>query len=205
VVRSDVLSEDEVDGMIRRADKLFESEYFKLRAKALISLFYLTGKRVSEVASVRSEDVQIKGDYLSVTFTVVKKRRQNILSTRREKLLPLASKYTQHILNYLNHLKEICPESQYLFPSVRSVFGYTTIQPNKHLSRKSIWWTVKALNPNAWCHLFRETMGAKIVRSDPSIIAPFKVMRRLDLESHTTAFRYMQRYTAEVIEESEGT
>ena len=43
-------------------------------------------------------------------------------------------------------------------------------------------------------------MGAKIVRSDPTIMAPFKVMQRLDLESYTTAFRYMRRYAVDIIE-----
>ena len=41
---------------------------------------------------------------------------------------------------------------------------------------------------------------AQIVREDPSIIAPFRVMRSLDLESYVTAFHYMERFAGEVIE-----
>jgi hypothetical protein len=51
--------------------------------------------------------------------------------------------------------------------------------------------------------LFREKAGASIVKKDPSIIAPFKVMRRLNLESFTTAFNYMRRYAEDVIDTQE--
>ena len=101
-------------------------------------------------------------------------------------------------------MKKKHPECKFLFPSIKNVFGETLVfYPDKHLSGRHILRIIKQFNPRAWCHLFRETMGAKIVRSDPTIMAPFRVMRRLDLESHTTAFRYMQRYAADIIEKEE--
>ena len=43
-------------------------------------------------------------------------------------------------------------------------------------------------------------MGAEIVRADPTIMAAFKVMKRLDLEDYNTRLRYMRRYAIDVIE-----
>jgi len=203
VQRKDVLSEEEIEDMIKRAQQI-ENEYFRLRALALISIFYKTGKRRAEVACLEVDDLKIKGKYLSVTFTVVKKRKKNVMSVRREKLLPLNDRFTQYIIDYWMWMRKHHPECHYLFPSIKCVFGGAYVfSRDRHLSGRHVLRIIKMLNPQAWCHLFRETMGAKIVRSDPTIIAPFKVMRRLDLESHTTAFRYMQRYAADIIEEAE--
>jgi len=203
VNRKDVLSEDEIESMIKRAEQL-EDDYFRLRALALVSIFYKTGKRRAEVANLEMDDLKVKGKYLSITFTVVKKRKKNVMSTRREKLLPLDDRFTKYIMDYWSYMKRNHPECRFLFPSVRSFFGESLVfYPNRHLSGRHILRIIKQLNPRAWCHLFRETMGAKIVRGDPTIMAPFKVMRRLDLESHTTAFRYMQRYVADIIEKEE--
>jgi hypothetical protein len=51
-----------------------------------------------------------------------------------------------------------------------------------------------------WCHLFRETAASDVVKSDPSIIGAFKVQRRLDLENIQTGFRYLKRFSADLIE-----
>ena len=59
---------------------------------------------------------------------------------------------------------------------------------------------IKEVDSQAWVHLFRETMGAEIVRADPTIMAAFKVMKRLDLEDYNTRLRYMRRYAIDVIE-----
>ena len=205
VRRKDVLSEQEVQAMIKKADTL-PNEYFRLRAKALISIFYKTGKRRAEVARLEMDDLEIVEDrFLKIRFTVMKKRKKKLLATIREKLLPLDDPYTQHIINYWNWMRKHHPECQYLFPSTRSVFGLGLhFYPDKHLSGRQILRIIKALNPRAWCHLFRETMGAKIVRADATIMAPFRVMRRLDLEKPETAFRYMVRYAIDVIEKEEG-
>jgi len=59
---------------------------------------------------------------------------------------------------------------------------------------------VQKYNSYAWCHLFRETVGADIVRKDRSIMAVWKVKKRLDLEKTETAWKHMDRYGIDVIE-----
>ena len=202
VQRKDVLSPEEVDASLDRADEL--DPYSRLRAKALLSIFYKTGKRRREVATLELDDLERKDDQLSITFTVVKKRKGHTVTKRRTKLISLDDPFAQHIIDYLEYMTEKHPNCRYLFPSTRSVFGAALhFYENKHISGRQVLRIMKSLNPECWCHLFRETVGAKIVRSDPTIMAPFRVMRRLDLESHVTAFRYMQRYASDVIESEE--
>lgn len=198
-----LLEQQEVDAMLKRADKI-EDTYFRLRSKALVSLFDLTGKRRIEVATLKQEDAMIEDEYLRVTFIVAKKRARTSSANRRTKLLPLEDYRTQNIVEYEEWMRGHHPECEYLFPRTHNIFGVGLLfYPDEHISGRHILRLVKALDPTAWCHLFREKVGASIVKKDPSIIAPFKVMRRLDLESYTTAFNYMRRYAEDIIETEE--
>lgn len=206
--RKDILSDREIGDMLQKADKL-KPEYYRLRAKALISLF-ITGKRREEVATLEIADLEIKDNFLYITFTVVKKRKKKVLATRRPKRFPLENPYAHHIVKYLEWMKQNHPECQYLFPSVNSVFGITlAFYKDKHLSGRQILRTIKQLNPKAWCHLFRETRGAEVVRADErkrgeaSLMTVYRVKRALDLERETTAWNYINRYATETIEKEE--
>jgi len=169
-----------------------------------VAIFFKTGKRRIEVANLKVNDLKIKGNYLSITFIVVKKRKKDLMSRKREKQLPLDDEFTNYIIEYWRHMQNHHSNCTFLFPSRRSVFGkYSYVYPHSHLSGRQILRVIKTLSPDGWCHLFRETVGAKIVRADPTIMAPFKVKRRLDLEQVSTAFRYMERYAADVIEKEE--
>lgn len=206
--RKGVLSTREVDEMLKEADNI-KSMYFSLRAKALISIFK-TGKRRASVAALEVADLEKKGDYLYITFTVVKKRKKDILSRRRTKRFKLSSRYAQNILAYLDYLQTHHSECKFMFPSIHSVFGLGyAVSEDRHLSGRQILRIVKQLNPKAWCHLFRETRGAEIVKKDESekgeasILTVYRVKRALDLESEATAWRYINRYATETIEDEE--
>ena len=205
VERKDVLSDKEIEAMIMKADR-FKPEYFQLRAKALISLF-MTGKRREEVATLEKTDLKIEGKFLYITFTVVKKRKKKILSTRRTKRFLLETKYAHYIIEYLEWMKTNKSECQFLFPSITSVFGFgLAFHTSKHLSGRQILRIIKQLNPKAWCHLFRETRGAEVVRADErkrgeaSLMTVYRVKHALDLERATTAWNYIDRYATETIE-----
>jgi len=203
VDRKTVYATEEIDNMIKRADDL-GNFYFKIRAKALVAIFARTGKRRLEVATVERDDVKVRGENLSITFTVVKKRKKTVFAKRREKQIPLMDDYAKHVFEYSQYMNMNHAYCKYLFPSVKSVFGVAlSFSKDEHLSGRQILRIIKQLNPQGWCHLFRETVGANIVRNDPTIMAPFKVMRRLDLESHQTAFIYMRRYAVDVIKKEE--
>lgn len=204
VQRKTVLSGAEIDEMMNRADQL-KHEYFKLRAKAIVAILARTGKRREEVATLQMNDLRIEGNMLSLMFSVGKKRLKSALATAREKQISLRDRYAVFILDYYEYMNMNHPYCKFLFPSVKSVFGVgLAFSKDKHLSGRQVLRIIKALNPRAWCHLFRETQGAKIARGDPSIVGVFKIMRRLDLKSETSALRYVRRYAIDQIETEEN-
>ena len=203
VQRKDVLSQKELEDMIKRADSL-KCEYFRLRAKALIALF-ASGKRREEVATLTMDDLYVNGEFLYVRFTVVKKRKKQVITKVREKKYPLNNMFTQFILDYWHWMQKHHPECKYLFPSVTNVFGRAlAFHKDKHLTGRQILNIIKDLNPKAWCHLFRETRAANVIRADQAkgrldIFTVYKVMFSLDLERESTAWNYIRRYASEIV------
>ena len=64
-----------------------------------------------------------------------------------------------------------------------------------------MWRVVVSASEEAWPHLFRETVGARVVkRHGQTIVSLFAVKRRLDLERLDTAMRYIDRYVGEKME-----
>lgn len=197
--RTTVISDSEFNEALENAENL-GSEYFRLRAKAVLSMLRLTGKRRGEIAQLPLDNLVQKGDFLNVTFILEKKRKGNVLQKLSTKSLPLHDDLTQHILAYLDYL--FCLETRplYWLPSGRCVFGNYVILPEKHLSGREVFNIVRQCTDTFWCHLFRETVAADIIKQDSTIIAAFKVQRRLDLESYQTGFNYLRRFASDIIE-----
>jgi len=177
-------------------------EYYRIRDAAVLCIFMLTGKRVREVAQLKQNDLALNDSSLNITFNVVKKRKEQMLTTRREKEIPLSDPLTKYIIAYRTWMLENVGEQiEWLFPTTHySPFLNTLTLDKKPLTTRQLLRIVQKHNKNIWCHLFRETVGAEIVRADPSVMAVWKVMRRLDLEKEETAYHYMQRYGKDVIE-----
>jgi hypothetical protein len=58
---------------------------------------------------------------------------------------------------------------------------------------------VRDTSETIWPHLFPETVASDIVKQDNSIIAAFKVQKRLDLKDMRTGFNYLQRFAKDII------
>jgi len=128
---------------------------------------------------------------ISVTFT--SKQAKSI------KAFPLSDPLTQNLLKYLDYLTSLNLHPKFWLPSGKSVFGNYCIIPDRHLSDREVFNIVRGTSETLWPHLFRETVASDIVRQDNSIIAAFKVQKRLDLEDMRTGFNYLQRFAKEVI------
>ena len=51
-----------------------------------------------------------------------------------------------------------------------------------------------------WCHLFRDSLGADIVKKyKGDVVSVYEVQKILDLERTSTAFRYLRRYAEQKI------
>jgi len=119
------------------------------------------------------------------------------------KAFPLSDPLTQNILRYHEYLSSLNPIPKFWLPSGKSVFGNYFIIPDRHLSDREVFNIVRDSSETMWPHLFRETVASDIVKQDNSIIAAFKVQKRLDLEDMRTGFNYLQRFARDIIKREE--
>jgi len=200
--RPDVIGLAEFQEMYRVLVGAEGHSYYVKRNLAILCLLWLTGKRAEEVASVNLHTIEATRDTLDVAFVVGKKRVIARHSTRI-KSIPLEDPYAKPVLEYYNHMMDHHADCSYLFPSTRySNLNHTvTLDPDRHLSRTTVWRVVVSASEEAWPHLFRETVGARVVkRHGQTIVSLFAVKRRLDLERLDTAMRYLDRYVGERME-----
>jgi ribosomal protein L40E len=222
-------------GCFLETAELIKDEFFRLRAKAVLCLLRLTGKRREEIAKVQFDFVKIEYGFLSVTFELEKKKRRkkicaecgavnskassfckkcgsNIseIETRSNKKpdlstksIPLTDPLAQPISKYVNYLRNRVLEPKFLFPSGKSVFGNYFLIQDRHLTGRQIFNIVRNISETIWPHLFRETVGADVIKADSTIIGAFKVMNRLDLENYETGFHYLKRYASDIIQREE--
>lgn len=200
--RIDVIGLAEFQEMYKTLEAADAHPYYMMRNLAIICLLWLTGKRANEVASILLQAIQLTKDSLIVAFVVGKKHTITRYSTRT-KAIPLNDPYAKPVLDYYTHMMDAHPDCLYLFPSTRySNLNYSvTIDPEKPLDRTTVWRVVISAGEETWPHLFRETVGARVVnRYGDTINGLFAVKRRLDLERLETAMRYVERYAGEKLE-----
>jgi len=115
------------------------------------------------------------------------------------KAFQLTDPLTQNVLRYYEYLRTLNPAPKFWLPSGKCIFGNYFIIPDRHLSDREVFNIVRETSETIWPHLFRETVASDIVKQDNSIIAAFKVQKRLDLEDMRTGFNYLQRFAKEII------
>jgi integrase len=202
--RTTVVTDSEFAEVMRKATEIRDI-FLRLRARAILCLFRLTGKRRGELAMLPLENFRIQGNYLTVTFILEKKRKDILLSKTSDKSIPLTDPLTRPILEYLEYLHRLEPKPKYFLPRVKSLFGNNFIMLEHHISGRQVFNVVRKLSGSLWPHLFRETAACDVIKSDSSIMGAFKVQRRLDLEDFRTGFSYLRRFAADVIEREQGT
>lgn len=196
----DILGNQELGEMLEKA-QANSIEFFKARDSCVIALLRLTGKRREEIAILPMENVWIAENNIFVKFLLVK-RRKNPDKVSLKKI-STNHQLARYILDYLAWLSKNLPDTKFFFPS--NFYSGLTQQCEfdfyKHLSGSQIYRIVKKYNPQAWCHLFRDTVGADIAKSDPTLMAVFRIKQRLDHVNEQTAWKYLRRYAGEVVGE----
>lgn len=203
VSRQTVITESEFQEALDRA-AMIKSEFLRLRAFAVLSLLRLTGKRRGEIAILPLDNFKVEDKFLNVIFILEKKRKDKVLHKLATKSLPLTDPLTQNILVYLEYLNKSEPKPKFWLPRAKSVFGTIIILSDFHIGGRQVFNIVRNLSLTIWPHLFRETVASDIIKQDDTIIAAFKVQRRLDLADFRTGFNYLRRFASEVIEREES-
>jgi integrase len=170
--RSDILRTKEIEETLANSDNWL---------KALVCLAWLFGKRINELLQVRKEDVYTKDSYLYVRFFVSKKKTRADPPVPKPylKRITLRNKFTKPVLT---HWKTV--ESGRLFP----------------LSRQLALYYLKKANPQAWFHLFRESLATEMAERGAT---EEKLMHWFDWERVDTAHDYVKRGTGLTEEYSE--
>lgn len=70
-----VPTDQEMTQILKQAD-LIENEYFRLRAKAIIGLLKIFGKRRIELSFLEMADIYVENGMLYITFTIAKKHKR---------------------------------------------------------------------------------------------------------------------------------
>jgi site-specific recombinase XerD len=203
--RKTVITGQEFKSMLDKAN-LLQDEFLRLRALALLCLLRLTGKRRTEMAILEVDSFKVDATFLNVTFTLLKKRKDVVLSKLATKSIPLSDSLTKPILAYLEYLKRQKPVPKYFLPSTRRLWGSGSVHilANEHLEGRQVFNIVRGLSESVWPHLFRETVASDIIQQDSSIIAAFKVQQRLDLADMRTGFNYLRRFASDIIQRGTG-
>lgn len=122
-----VLSQEDVEALIAKAQETNDAE--SIRLVCILEIFYASGLRVSELASLPLSAARNRDGFLLVMG-----------KGRKERLAPLNAPARAAIKNYMKVREEFLPaktkESKYLFPS-RSAEG--------HLTRRRLHQVLKAL------------------------------------------------------------
>lgn len=198
VNRTSVITDYELDLALKEAENI-QDVFLRARAKAVISLSRLSGKRRGEIAMIPRTFFVENPPYLEVTFILEKKRKRNLIKKLSTKSFSLSDPLTQNIIEYLKLLDIKVPNAEFWLPSAKTVFGSYIIFPDKHLSGRHVFNIIRECSETMWPHLNRETVAADVVKQDDSINAIFKVQQTLDLEDFRTAFNYVKRFSKQVI------
>ena len=167
--------------------------------RCLLSIFWIFGKRVSEVVELRTADIRVHtyrkastGEsitYLRVPFYIRKKKGGE--RPMRTKPVTTESKIVKdHILPYVTECKE--NHQRFLFPRENTKHG--------HIYERYVWDYIQKLEPKApiWTHLFRHTRATKMAQL-PRVTA-WEFQSWFDWSSLAQADAYLSKEGAPLLE-----
>jgi hypothetical protein len=196
VNRPTVIQDVELTDALSKA-QLLPSEFFRLRAKATLSIARLSGKRRGELAMLPKKNVKVVGTDLHVDWILEKKRTEIMLNKTVHKMYPLSDPLTQHVINWIMYLDDAYPNCEYFLPSAKDCFGTYVVYLDRHVTPKTVFNIMRACSESIWPHLNRETFAADIIAKDNTIAAIYAVQEELDLDPYRgfeTASRYTRRF-----------
>lgn len=178
--RTDVIRPVELGEILDRAESIEMLGIPGLGWQALISIMWLFGKRVSEIISLRTQDVRSDGEYLYILFTVLKKRSFTDPGLRMpfQKRITLENPYTEYILNWLDRVKE----QTFLFPRRQTKMG--------HIYRQYAHLVLKEISPDISAHLFRHSLATQMAEDGATA---YELVSWFDWDRTDTALEYVRR------------
>jgi len=115
--------------------------------KAIVSMLFITGGRISEVLNIKARDLWRDENFLYFKMVVLKKRKLNVKSEIIRKV-PNNLYFTKFIIDWINKENNFEPDD--------FIFEYR---------RQTVWRKIKEKMPEANPHLFRHTLATIMGRN----------------------------------------
>lgn len=195
-MRSDILRKPEIDEMLGNATTLYNGK----RLQCIIAIAWLFGKRINEILRLKRENIWTDENFLYVRFLVSKKKARKTTPVPKPfvKRIRLEHPYTQFVLDHIQKFEE-----GYIFPSygkdriirvINKETGklYEYHKSGGYLSDSRVKQQLKQINPNAWWHLFRESLATYMAERGAT---EEELMHWFDWDRVDTAHQYVKRGT----------
>lgn len=178
--RQDVIRPVELGEILDGAESIDKYGIPGLGWQAFISIMWLFGKRVSEIVSLRTQDVRVDGEYLHILFTVLKKESTSDPGIRMPflKRITLENPYTETIIEWWNRVRE----GQFLFPRHQTKMG--------HIYRQYAHLVLKEISPQISSHLFRHSLATQMAEDGATA---YELVSWFDWDRTDTALEYIRR------------
>lgn len=164
--RPDILTINEVDALLKQPSRNTPKE---LRDKSMLELLYATGMRVTELITLRMEDVNIKLEYIVCH------------DRKKERLIPFGSEAKNALVKYLNQGRPLLVdgESDVLFPNCSG----------GEMSRQGFWKLIKSYGKKAGIkseitpHTLRHSFAAHLVENGADLKAVQEMLGHSDIST----------------------
>ena len=178
--RQDVIRPVELGEILDGAEAIDKYGIPGLGWQAFISTMWLFGKRVSEIVSLRTQDIRVDGEYLYILFTVLKKRSHSDPGMRMpfQKRITLENPYTECIIEWWNRVSE----GRFLFPRSQTKMG--------HIYRQYAHVVLKEISPQISSHLFRHSLATQMAEDGATA---YELVSWFDWDRTDTALEYIRR------------
>ncbi|MBR3833207.1 MAG: site-specific tyrosine recombinase XerD [Lachnospiraceae bacterium] len=178
----DTLSVEEINQLLEQPSKSTPKE---IRDKAMLELLYATGMRVSELISLKIDDVN-----LAMSYILCK-------DANKERVIPIEQAARQALESYINGVRHImCEDSNYLFTNMKG-------QP---MSRQGFWKLIKAyavkagIDKDITPHMIRHSFASHLVTNGADLKAVQEMLGHSDI---STTQIYLKSRQSRIKEEYE--
>ncbi|MBQ8319054.1 MAG: site-specific tyrosine recombinase XerD [Lachnospiraceae bacterium] len=178
----DTLTVDEISMLLEQPSKTTPKE---VRDKAMLELLYATGMRVSELISLKIDDVNLAMSYIICR------------DASKERVIPIEQVARAALESYINGVRQImCDGSDYLFTNLKG-------QP---MSRQGFWKLIKAYAVKAGIekditpHMIRHSFASHLVSNGADLKAVQEMLGHSDI---STTQIYLKSRQSRIKEEYE--
>lgn len=178
----ETLSVEEINQLLEQPSKSTPKE---VRDKAMLELLYATGMRVSELISLKIEDVNLAMSYILCR------------DANKERVIPIEHAARTALENYINEYRQgMCEGSNYLFTNMKG-------QP---MSRQGFWKLLKAyavkagIDKDITPHMIRHSFASHLVTNGADLKAVQEMLGHSDI---STTQIYLKSKQSRIKEEYE--